>query len=299
MVLLMTESLSSEVLAVDGGGTRCRVALSDGSRVVSVETGSANVSTDMAGGVQEILRGLGGLAERLGRPVETLHTLPAFVGLAGVTGDDVAERLRAALPLARVRIEDDRPAALRGALGERPGAVAHCGTGSFFASKIDGQVRLAGGWGPVLGDEASAQWLGRVALGLTLETVDGIRDPSGLSDLFLSEYGGSAGIVRFAGRARPSDIGGLARAVTEHAGTGDALARAAMQAGADHIARALPLIGWVQGLAICLTGGLGPHFASYLPGDMQADLAEPEGVPLDGALALAREFAKESAHVRG
>ena len=294
MVASMGDSLNSTVLAIDGGGTRCRVAASAGDAPVFVETGPANVSTDFDGAVREVLDGLTRLADQMGLPLEALSGLPAFVGLAGVTGPEIADRLRDALPFANARFEDDRPAALRGALGSTDGVIAHCGTGSFFAAQIGGTIRLSGGWGPVLGDEASAQWIGRTALRMSLESIDGQRVSSPLSKHLLSRFDGPAGLVRFAGAARPSEFGSLAPLVTQNAESGDAMARDVMQSGADQIARTLPLIGWAPGLAICLTGGIGPHFRAYLPNDMKSCVIAPKGEPLAGALSLASDLARES-----
>lgn len=291
----MTESQHTRVMAIDGGGTRCRLALWTGRDVVSVETGSANVSTDFAGGVRQIIEGIGALAAKTGESVDALKALPTFVGLAGVTGAEIADRLRQALPFAHLRIEDDRPAALRGALGDRDGVIAHCGTGSFFGSRIAGAMRFSGGWGPVLGDEASAQWIGRAALKVTLRAVDGRLKPSGLSQMLLDRFGGAAGVVRFGGTARPSEFGALAPHVTEHAAAGDALGRRIMGDAASDIAQSLPAIGWVPGMTICLTGGIGPHFEPYLPAAMQADVSASVGEPLAGALSLAKDFAMEAA----
>ncbi|SMX48060.1 BadF/BadG/BcrA/BcrD ATPase family protein [Maliponia aquimaris] len=291
----MSDSSTYHVLAVDGGGTRCRLALAEGPTLTTVETGSANVSTDFDGGVREIREGLTRLAARTSRTIDDLTRLPAFVGLAGVTGEAMAGRLRGALPFTRVRILDDRPAALRGALGDADGVIAHCGTGSFYGARAGGQMRFAGGWGPVLGDEASAQWIGCLALGVTLETVDGRLPASPLSQRLLADLGDAPGIVRFAGQARPTDFGALAPLVTDHAAQGDALARRVMQAGADEIARALPDIGWTPDQPICLTGGIGPHYAPYFPAAMQARLTRPAGEPLAGAIALARDLARETA----
>lgn len=290
----MSDSHTYQVLAIDGGGTRCRLALAEGDAVTSVVTGSANVSTDFAGTVREILAGLAMLSDRSARPVDELSRLPAFVGLAGVTGDAIADRLRAALPFVRVRILDDRPAALRGALGEADGVIAHCGTGSFYGAQHGGHMRFAGGWGPVLGDEASAQWIGKLALGITLHSVDGRLPASPMAERLLADHGGASGIVRFAGQARPTDFGALAPLVTDHAARGDALATRVMRAGADEIARALPDIGWTEGQPICLTGGIGPQYALYLPEPMQAALTAPRAEPLAGAIALARDLALET-----
>ena len=134
----MSESLTNAIIAVDGGGTRCRVALDDGRAICVVETGPANVSTDFDGSVAQLVAGLEQLAQKAGVAVAELSPLPAFLGLAGIIGEDIRTRFRNALPLTTLRVEDDRPAALRGALGQRDGVVAHCGTGSFFAASSVG-----------------------------------------------------------------------------------------------------------------------------------------------------------------
>lgn len=291
----MSDSPHIPVLAIDGGGTRCRVALRDGGDVIAVEAGSANVSTDFDGSLAQIMEGLLALSAKSGHGMDALARFPAFVGLAGVVGGQIADRMRDRLPFAHLRIADDRPAALRGALDRREGVLAHCGTGSFFGAQIAGQMRFAGGWGPILGDEASAQWIGRVALRGTLETVDGFCGMTGLAQALLDRFGDAAGVVRFGASARPSDFGALAPLVTARAASGDALGKRIMAAGAAEIARNLPLIGWTRGKTICLTGGIGPHFRPYLPGAMQADVAKPAGNPLAGALALASELAGEVA----
>lgn len=285
----MGDSHVRPVVAIDGGGTRCRVAFDDGPRTIVVETGPANASTDFDGTVRQVTDGLTALAARVERD---LSGLPAFVGLAGVVDDGIAERLRAALPLNNVRVADDRPAALRGALGPGDGVIAHCGTGSFFAAQVGGVMRFSGGWGSVLGDEASALWIAKLALRIALDCADGLHPPSPLTDRLLADLGGAPGIVAFAGKASPAQIGALARHVTEYAAAHDAVATRVMQEGADEIARTIPMLGWTPGMTICLTGGLGPNYAPYLPHEMQRHVAPPKGEPLAGAIALAREASR-------
>lgn len=296
--MCMNRSTHTLVLAIDGGGTRCRVAARSGGNLVSVETGSANVSTDFAGAVRQIEQGLESLSARMGQTVEVLSAAPAFVGLAGVTGSAIADRLRAALPFRHVRYADDRVAALRGALGQRDGVIGHCGTGSFYAAQIGGETRLSGGWGPVLGDEASAQWVGRAALSLTLEAFDDRLAMSPLAERILSDFGDAAGIVRFAGTARPPEFGALAPLVTGFAAQGDGIAELIMRRGADEIARGVRRLGWCPDHPICLTGGIGPHYIPFLPEELRASVADRKGEPLEGALALAEDLAEEIANDR-
>ena len=294
----MMNTLESSFLAIDGGGTRCRVAFCNGLDVTVVERGSANVSTDFDAAMREVEVGVSDLAERCTVPMGALKKLPVYAGFAGVTDESMAARVAKALSFDWIRVEDDRPSALRGALAECDGYVAHCGTGSFVAAQQGGVMRFVGGWGPVLGDPASAQWVGRRALSKTLDAVDGLLPRTELVRHFLEIHGGAAGIVAFARAAKPVEFGAIAPLVTEHAARGDDLAGLVLRDAADEVAGVLTTIGWSNGQRICLTGGIGPQFADYLPHDMQAALAAPAGEPLQGAIALARDLAAEVTNER-
>ncbi|NOD77703.1 ATPase [Ruegeria sp. HKCCD4315] len=294
----MTRCMDNLVLAIDGGGTRCRLALSDRARSWRVEVGSANVSTDFDASCAELSEGLAALGQQAGIDVADLAKVPAYLGLAGITGPAIADRLAAVLPFTHVRIEDDRPSALRGALGPRDGFVAHCGTGSFLAMQQGGKPSFAGGWGPVLGDQASAQWVGKRALSEVLECADGVIASSELSGHLLRRFEGATGIVKAASTMSPTEFGALAPVVTQSAGKGDTIAMSIMQAGADYLADRLKKMGWIPGVPICLTGGIGPHYAAFLPKDMQQVLTQPSGDPLSGAIALAQAFKEEVEHER-
>ena len=281
---------STSVIAIDGGGSRCRLALTADRAPAVVEVGSVNVTSDFNGALDELTRGLQALAAQAGLPLTDLANTPTYAGLAGVMDDNMARKVAAALPQKHIRVEDDRHAALRGALGEKAGVMAHCGTGSFMAAQVAGTHRFVGGWGAVLGDPASAQWVGRRALALTLDVVDNLRPSSQLSDHMLAEFADSAGIVAFAAQARPSDFGALAPVVTKLASGGDILAVQIMTEAAQSIADLLPKLGWTTGMALCLTGGIGPLYASYLPQEIAAHLTAPAGAPLSGAIELAQMY---------
>ncbi|WP_170464605.1 BadF/BadG/BcrA/BcrD ATPase family protein [Ruegeria arenilitoris] len=284
------------ILAADGGGTRCRLAVSDGSATHRVEVGAANVSTDFSAACAELQRGLKALAAQSGFSLDELAQARAYLGLAGITGEAIAGKLAAALPFQNVRIEDDRAAALRGALGPGDGFIAHCGTGSFIAMQKGGKKRFAGGWGPVLGDQASAQWVGKRALSKALEYTDDVTGPSKLAQDLLSRFDGAAGIVKAATQMTPSEFGALAPFVTEHSDHGDELALSVLQDGADYLTDMMMKMGWTADMPICLTGGIGPLYASHLPPGMQSVLLQPLGDPLSGALALAQAYQEEIEH---
>jgi len=283
----------ANILAIDGGGTHCRIAYGSCENHSMVNIGAANVSSDFEGALNTILGGVEALCAKLQMPVADLIACPCYIGVAGVTGPQMAARLRKALPFTHVHVTDDRPPALRGALGAKDGAIAHCGTGSFWGLQLGGAQKFAGGWGYVLGDEASAHWLGRTALSATLETVDGRRGATDFAQSLLALYDGAAGIVRFATHARPDEIAALAPLVCSAAAQNDPLALDLMQAGAQEITQSLIALGWHEGLDLCLTGGLGDQYHPYLPPALQARITAPAAAPIIGALALASEFARE------
>ena len=289
----MCAGLTLPVIAVDGGGTRCRLVLDRAEGRLTVETGSANVTSDFDAALGEIRRGLDQLGETAGLTPAEVAALPAYLGLAGASDRTVCARVEAALPFARVRVEEDRAAALQGALGDVDGAIVHCGTGSFFGLRRAGATRFVGGWGSRLGDEASSFWIGRVALTGTLAAVDGLRDHSPLSERLLARWGTPAALVIFAAHATPGEIGEVARDVAAAALDGDPLGREVMAAGAAHVVEMLMKLGWTEALAICFTGGLAPAYAPYLPDAMRTALIEAAAPPIDGAVALARAFAAE------
>jgi len=69
----------------------------------------------------------------------------------------------------RVRVISDAEAAHLGALGERVGVLLLAGTGSMALGRdARGRWARAGGWGPLLGDEGSAFWIGREWLRATM-----------------------------------------------------------------------------------------------------------------------------------
>ena len=259
------DGLTRSVIAVDGGGSTCRLVLDGPGGRYLAERGSANVSSDFAAALGEIRTGLAALAAQAGTDLAGLADVPAYVGLAGVTGPAKAEAVRAALPLARVRVEDDRRSALRGALGAHDGAIAHFGTGSFFALQSGAELRLAGGWGSRLGDEGSGYWVVRSALTETLASVDGLIAPSPLTEALLAAYGSAAEIVARVAVETPRETARLAPEVAAAAAAGDPVGARILQEGADHIALTLARMGWRDGMDLCLTGGFGPSYRDFLP----------------------------------
>ncbi len=290
----MSGSKKPAAIAVDGGGTHCRIALIKDDNIDSVIAGPANVSTDFSGSINTIMSGLAELSQRNSLSAHQLNNIPIYLGLAGAIDEQIGQHVQRALPFTRCTVQDDRPSALRGALGTHDGALAHCGTGSFFAARYNKQQKFTGGWGPVLDDIASARWAGARALSLTLYSIDGIQPQSEMTRALVNEFTGATGIVNFAASATAGKLGQLAKTVTAYAQKNDVVANKVLSEGAEMIAANLLAIGWSDGDNICLTGGIGPWYKSYLPSEMQLCVKEPSGDPLDGAVDLARELYLDS-----
>lgn len=283
----MNESHADRLIGIDGGGSSCRFALLDGDARIEVTLGAANAFSDRPGTIATLRDGIAALAARAGLGAEDIAAARLHAGLAGIMTPADAAEVAAALPVRAARVTDDRPTSLRGALGGADGTLAAIGTGSFFGRQAGGRTSFLGGWGFRLGDEASGAWMGRALLAATLHAVDGIRPRTALLDATLAGFGGDpAKIVTAAQGFAPRDFAALAARVVEAGLEGDPTADTLMREGADWILKAAAALGWRPGEALCLTGGLGPHYARVLG----VDVIAPCGSALDGALALAADL---------
>ena len=275
-------------LGIDGGGTGCRAALADASGRILGEgrAGPANIASDVTGAHDNILIAtLQALTLATGSDAG-LGGLVAGLGLAGANAAGAAKALRASLPFARMRIETDAIAAVKGALGDRDGIVAALGTGSVFASQRGGLIRQIGGWGLVLGDEGSGARLGRSVLTAALGAVDGFRPMTPFLRQIIDEHGGNRGVIAFSLAARPTDFAALAPRILT---TDDPAAREVVAGAVADVAASIAVLQGDGTLPVTFIGGLGPAYADHLTG--RWEIVAAKGSTLDGALMLAREAA--------
>ena len=269
-------------LGLDGGGTGCRAVLADDAgRVLGRgEGGPCNIMSDREGALAALLdcagRALGG---------RDPARVAAVLGLAGVNTSGAGEWLPPLLPFGRARVVQDAVIAAAGALGAADGIVAAMGTGSVFIRQSGGQVATLGGWGPILGDEGSGNWLGRRFLSHVLRAGDGLAADSPLIRETVARHGGRAGIVAFARHARASDFGAEVPHIL--AARDDPAAALLLADAAATVAASIAALQPDPPLPVVFTGGLGPVYAGLLAGRWR--MGAPLGSPLDGALRLARE----------
>ncbi len=169
------------------------------------------------------------------------------VGSAGVSynghGAAVIEReLRKCFPGAQLQVVADARIALEGALAGEPGVVIVCGTGSIVLGKdAAGRMIRIGGWGPIMGDEGSAQWLGREALRLAAQADDGTGPATALGRAIrhryrLADFERVVDVV-YARPVTAGQLGELAPLVSRAARRGDGVARGILRRGAEALAQ--------------------------------------------------------------
>lgn len=272
-------------LGLDGGGSGCRAVLADQSGKVlgRGQGGPCNIMSDREGAVAALNACI---AATIGQ--HDPKQIRAVLGLAGANTSAASDWLPALLPFEHVRVFQDAVTAASGALGQRDGIVAAMGTGSVFIRQSGGQVSTLGGWGPVLGDEGSGNWLGRKFLAHVLRAHDGLAQITPLLTGTLERHGGPSGIVAFARRATAPDFA----AEMPHllAAQDDPAATLLLADAAETVVASIEKLREAEPLPVTFTGGLGPLYASLLAGTWQILL--PMGGPLDGALALARDDRK-------
>ena len=277
------------LVAIDGGGTSCRAAIAEpGGRVIGrATTGSANVSTDPAGAVENIVAATraaladGGAADF---PIAALH---AYLGLAGVNVNADADAFAARLPFAACRVVDDTIIALEGALGASDGVIAILGTGSAYLGRNGDEILRAGGWGFMVGDLGSGARLGRALLQDTLLAYDHILPRSELTRVVMREFNDDpARLVTVAQGEKPGGFARFAPLVFEYADRDDKVALSLVRGAVAHVNAALAAVTWPECERLSLLGGLAPLYAGRIDEKFRAIAVPPKGDALSGAVEL-------------
>ncbi|PDS75869.1 N-acetylglucosamine kinase [Rhizobium sp. L43] len=277
-------------IGIDGGGTSCRAAVADrnGNIIGRGKSGPANILSDLENSLLNIVESARQALRDAGIAAETISSAVSVVGVAGANVTDYGQRIEKTLPFAEGRVVTDALIALQGALGDADGIVGAFGTGSVYNARRDGRLIGIGGWGFVVGDQASGARLGRDLMEQSLLVHDGVRPASPITEAIMGEYGNDPeNIVEFAHSARPTDFARYAPVVFEHAAKGDAVAAGIVTDAATAIGKSLEALLWPECPSICLLGGLAGAYEPWLSERYRSRLAKPKGDALQGAVELA------------
>lgn len=217
------------LVGIDGGGTRTRVLLCDSTgkelaRIEGAATALGSVTEQVAG---DIIKSLIHEALSVAGYPDTRPSI-CVAGVAGAGQERAAQALWAALAQRRVAddvaVHSDAAVALDDAFGDSSGVLLIAGTGSVaFSRAPDGHLERCGGWGPILGDEGSAAWLGRRALAVVCAASDGREPETSLTGTILTalELETLDDLIPWAASASPAAFARLAPVVAQAASAGD------------------------------------------------------------------------------
>jgi len=298
----------SYFLGIDGGGTKTTCAVGDETRVLAMATaGPSNIVRVGQEQARESLRRavLQACAAAGITPQAVSRTC---IGGAGAGRPELAEVVRSILAEmlpTPVDVFGDMHIALEAAFDTGPGVVVNAGTGSFAYGRNQlGQALRAGGWGFAIGDEGSAHWIGREAVGAVLRESD--RQAPGLAESSLVKglykiWGVASflDLARAANSVPPPDFAALFPAV---AGSADEVGRQVLRDAGRELAQVASVV--IQRLfasdetivPVAMTGGVFRHAEIVRPvfynelrkRDPRVQVNPAVVDPVEGALRIAR-----------
>jgi N-acetylglucosamine kinase-like BadF-type ATPase len=222
-------------LGVDGGGTKTLVVLLDEeNNIVSEEVSGASnpLRVGIETAVANISEATNKACDKIGR--NSIEIVSAACGLAGVRRTDlrmrVRERIREKLGIKLIEVVTDADIALYGATKDEAGLIIIAGTGSIALGRNEkGEKAVAGGWGPLAGDEGGGAGIARRALQAIAKASDGRGEQTKLSRKAMQYFraGKSEDILVaiYAPQIDNSKIAGFAKFVVEAAIEGDQIAQ--------------------------------------------------------------------------
>jgi glucosamine kinase len=299
-------------LGIDGGGTKTTCAVGDESHLVAMATaGPSNIvrvgESQARQSLQQSVRqacAAAGIA-----PAEVSHTC---VGGSGAARPELAEIVRRSLAeilSTPIDVVGDMQIALEAAFDAGPGVIVIAGTGSIaYGRDRQGATARAGGWGFAIGDEGSAHWIGRAAVGAVLRASDltGETSENRASSAFAAALCKAWGVNSLADLARaansvpPPDFAALFPAVIA---SPDALAIQVLTTAGRELSQVAAIViqrlfakDPVASVPVAITGGVFRHaplvrqvfYNELRTVQPRVDVNLQVVEPVEGALRLAR-----------
>lgn len=221
-------------LGVDGGGTKTQAVLfdADGNAVGEGFAGASNpLRVGVETAVSNIIQATSAACDAAGKSRSDI--VSATFGLAGVRRADLRERVRERmaehLRIRRVEVVTDAEIALFGTTLGKAGVVVIAGTGSICYGRNEaGETAVAGGWGPLAGDEGGGSSIARRGLQAIAKASDGRGEFTQLSeagaDYFRASSAENLLVAIYTPQMDNAKIAGFARLVVQTAQDGDKIA---------------------------------------------------------------------------
>lgn len=163
-------------LGIDGGGSKTEAILAD-SKGNIIGRGSSGPSNSNLVSIKEAINSIrDAYFGAVNRIDEGIKLSGVSLCIPGFTHDiekkELAHLFR--VELSQLNIYADHKSAYAGALLNQPGVIVLSGTGSFSYGKDHyNKEIIMGGWGPLIGDEGSGYYVGRMALSAMTKSFEG------------------------------------------------------------------------------------------------------------------------------
>lgn len=221
-------------LGVDGGGTKSQVILLDSDKKfisegfagpsnplqVGVETAAANINQAVISACDKVSK-------------NSSDIVSATLGLAGVRRFDIRESVRRRmikiLDIKNIEVVTDAEIALFATSLGKAGLVIISGTGSICYGKDEnGNAAIAGGWGPLAGDEGGGVSIAKQGLQAIAKALDGRGEKTHLSKVGAEYFRASTPedliVAIYSPQMDNKKLAGFAKYVVETAKKGDNIA---------------------------------------------------------------------------
>ncbi len=176
------------LIAVDGGGTKTEAVLATCCGNVlqkAITTGSNPLFVGKEKAIQAVTEAVKAVAGNID-PKDTCRVVIAVPGI-GRYRDRIVSEL--GVFRGTVSFHPDDFSVFYAALAKDHGVVTLAGTGSFaMGVSLIGQRVTVGGWGPVIGDVGSGQWIGTKALEAVTREFDRLGPQTVLTEKILKYY---------------------------------------------------------------------------------------------------------------
>ncbi|HLM01143.1 MAG TPA: BadF/BadG/BcrA/BcrD ATPase family protein [Pyrinomonadaceae bacterium] len=221
-------------LGVDGGGTKTHIVLLDAEKAIVGEAFSG-ASNPLRVGIEKAAANIFAAVDQAcdNAGLNQGDIVAIECGLAGVRRADLRQILRRLVvqrfSIKTVEINTDAEIALFAATQGKEGLCVIAGTGSVcIGQNSEGKKAIAGGWGPLAGDEGGGAGIARRALQAVAKASDGRGQSTNLSDLAVDYFRAGRledlSVAIYAPQIDNARIAGFARHVIETARAGDRVA---------------------------------------------------------------------------
>ena len=182
--------MTALVAAIDGGGSKTAAVWADAAgnlwRTPTLDGCNPQDNPQWGATLKRVFAALPGAPDHQALAHVTLG-LPGY-GEVAALDRACAALVQQHLPVPSQLLNDVR-LAHTGAFVQKTGVLLLAGTGSMaMAGGPDGVTRV-GGWGDLIGDEGSASWIGRAALSVASQMLDGRQPDTGFAQDLMARLG--------------------------------------------------------------------------------------------------------------